>query len=73
MQAHAQAQNDETCIICGQTGTSGIHICHQLICDSCQRKMIETDVTDRKYKHYVKKLSKLRLNTAEKARQNEIR
>ncbi|WKB37190.1 sigma factor G inhibitor Gin [Terrilactibacillus sp. S3-3] len=33
-------------MICGHTKTSGIHICNQLICDSCQKEIVETDVNN---------------------------
>ncbi|MFC7394705.1 sigma factor G inhibitor Gin [Scopulibacillus cellulosilyticus] len=49
----------ETCIICEKQKRSGIHICDQLICDSCQKHIIETDVSDIKYQYILKKLSKL--------------
>ncbi|GGL63900.1 sigma factor G inhibitor Gin [Sporolactobacillus putidus] len=67
MQMHPQA--GETCMICGQVKQTGIHICNQLICDSCQKKIVETDVTDWKYRHYVNKLSRLQLKVTEQSEQ----
>ncbi|MDD9150670.1 MULTISPECIES: sigma factor G inhibitor Gin [unclassified Sporolactobacillus] len=69
MQMHSQT--GETCLICGQVKQTGIHICNQLICDSCQEKIVKTDVTDWKYKHYVNKLSQLRLKTMKQTEQTK--
>ncbi|MCO7176901.1 sigma factor G inhibitor Gin [Sporolactobacillus kofuensis] len=55
------ASKEETCIICGHQKAEGIHICNQLICDDCQKKIIETDVTDWKYKFFMNKLAKLQV------------
>lgn len=49
----------ETCMICDEQGIEGIHICDQLICDSCQKEILETDVTDKKYDFYLERLSRL--------------
>ncbi|MFX3619067.1 MAG: sigma factor G inhibitor Gin [Sporolactobacillus sp.] len=57
MQAHVPAS--EICVICGRQKKEGIHIRNQLICHSCQQKIVETDVTDWKYQHFVNRLSKL--------------
>lgn len=65
MQMNSQA--GETCVICGQANQTGIHICNQLICDSCQKKMVETDVTDWKYAYYIRKLSTLQLKATDHA------
>ncbi|MCQ2011207.1 MAG: sigma factor G inhibitor Gin [Sporolactobacillus sp.] len=54
-------QAKEACLICGREDVEGIHICNQLICDSCQKKIVETDVTDWKYKFYMNKLAKLQI------------
>ncbi|TGA95788.1 sigma-G inhibitor, Gin [Sporolactobacillus shoreae] len=51
----------ETCVICGQIKKSGIHLCNQLICDSCEKKIVETEVTSWKYRYYMNKLSALKL------------
>lgn len=61
MTAHAHMPVLEPCLICGQLKSGGIHIANQLICDSCQEKIVETDVTDWKYQHFVNKLSKLKM------------
>ncbi|WP_100486519.1 sigma factor G inhibitor Gin [Sporolactobacillus pectinivorans] len=70
MQKHQPA--GENCVICGQIKPGGIHICNQLICDSCQKKIVATDVTDWKYRYYMDKLSILKLTRvkepAEKAK-----
>ncbi|MCO7127701.1 sigma factor G inhibitor Gin [Sporolactobacillus shoreicorticis] len=61
MAMHKLNQAKEACLICGQENVEGIHICNQLICDSCQKRIVETDVTDWKYKFYMNKLAKLRI------------
>jgi hypothetical protein len=62
MAMQEQVPAEETCLICGRHEVEGIHICNQLICDSCQKRIVETEVTDWKYKYYMNKLAKLRLN-----------
>ncbi|TCP22572.1 inhibitor of sigma-G Gin protein [Scopulibacillus darangshiensis] len=59
MAVTAKKYTGETCMICNEKKAEGIHICDQLICDSCQKEMLETDVNDIKYHYYLKKLSKL--------------
>lgn len=66
MTMREQDQLEETCLICGRQNVEGIHICNQLICDSCQKKMVETDVTNWKYKFYMNKLAKLRIGQSER-------
>ncbi|WEG12755.1 sigma factor G inhibitor Gin [Pullulanibacillus sp. KACC 23026] len=50
---------NDTCIICDEKKDSGIYICNQLICHSCQKKIVETDVDDATYELLVKQLKKL--------------
>lgn len=49
----------ETCIICEKKKVSGIHICNQLICDSCQQEMVETGVENDRYQFFIQRLGKL--------------
>lgn len=49
----------ETCLICGETKKQGIHIFNQLICDSCEKEIVETNTDDVRYQEYIEKLSKL--------------
>jgi len=49
----------DTCIICEERKPSGIRICNQLICDSCQREMVKTGVDQDKYQFFIKKLGKI--------------
>ncbi|SFG76769.1 sigma factor G inhibitor Gin [Sporolactobacillus nakayamae] len=65
MTMREQDHLEETCLICGQQNVEGIHICNQLICESCQKKIVETDVTNWKYKFYMNKLAKLRIGQSQ--------
>ncbi|CAM3228484.1 sigma factor G inhibitor Gin [Sporolactobacillus spathodeae] len=60
-------QAGEICLICGQLKHEGIHIGNQLICYSCQDKIVATDVTDWKYRYFIKKLSKIKWDTKQPA------
>ncbi len=53
---------NDTCIICDEKKDSGIYICNQLICDSCQREIVETDVEEANYDRLIQKLKKLSIN-----------
>lgn len=57
---------NEKCIICEEEKSSGIYICNQLICESCQTKIVNTDVDDSDYMMLVRKLGKLSLTINEK-------
>lgn len=70
MAEHLRGMRTDTCVICGRTGP-GIRIGNQLICDSCEKKMVRTDVSDWKYRYYVEKLSAIRLAAREEARQSK--
>ncbi|RYL89800.1 sigma factor G inhibitor Gin [Sporolactobacillus sp. Y61] len=61
MAEEAHAPIHETCMICNQLKSEGLHIGNQLICDSCRRTIVKTDVTDWKYGFLIKKLSQLNL------------
>lgn len=62
---HQTPMND-TCIICEEKKESGVYICNQLICSSCQEKIVETEVDDATYPILVKQLKKLSLSLNEK-------
>ena len=49
----------DQCIICEKNEVSGIRICNQLICDSCQKEMVKTGVDNDKYQFFIKRLGKL--------------
>ncbi|HET7656858.1 MAG TPA: sigma factor G inhibitor Gin [Bacillales bacterium] len=49
----------ETCLICEEKKEVGIHICDRFICDSCERKLVNTDTGDAHYAYYLKKLRNL--------------
>ncbi|BBN97330.1 sigma factor G inhibitor Gin [Sporolactobacillus terrae] len=65
-------QTQEVCLVCGRHKTEGIHIFNQLICNSCQKKIVETDVTDWKYKYYMDKLAKLRIGKCKKGLETAV-
>ncbi|MCI1859048.1 MAG: sigma factor G inhibitor Gin [Sporolactobacillus sp.] len=60
MMSH-ESRGGEACIVCGRTDREGIHICHQLICDSCRERIVATDVTDQKYRYFLNKLAGLNI------------
>jgi hypothetical protein len=66
MTTREPGQLEETCLICGRQNVEGIHICNQLICNSCQKKIVDTDVTNWKYKFYMNKLAKLRIGQSQR-------
>lgn len=43
----------EKCIICQETGKTGIHLYTSFICTECEREIVETETDDPKYKYYV--------------------
>jgi hypothetical protein len=47
------------CIICGQVRDRGIHICGEFICESCEREIVKTDVTDEKYRYYIECMKRI--------------
>ncbi|WP_182201639.1 sigma factor G inhibitor Gin [Paraliobacillus salinarum] len=49
----------ETCGICQGNKEDGIHIYHFFICQSCERKMIETQPEDEQYSYFVDKLKQM--------------
>lgn len=49
----------EICLICEERKEDGIHICHRFICESCERKLVNTDTGDDRYVYYLKKLRNL--------------
>lgn len=52
-------QAGETCMICEEKKRTGIHICNQFICESCEQKLVHTDTGDASYAYYLKKLRSL--------------
>lgn len=55
----AKKQTGETCVICEQTKTAGIHLYTSFICTDCESTMTKTDTSDPKYKFYIQKLRKV--------------
>ena len=49
----------ETCVICEQEKSTGIHLYTSFICTECERKIISTDTSDPQYKFYIKQLKKI--------------
>ncbi|RYL88162.1 sigma-G inhibitor, Gin [Sporolactobacillus sp. THM7-4] len=71
MAMHAHSPAGEKCMICGEIKLTGIHICNQLICDSCHNQIVKTDVGDWKYQYYMKKLSKLKLKSVDDIKEHK--
>lgn len=46
------------CIVCEKKKEEGFHLYTSFICSECHQKIINTDVTDKKYRFYVKQLKK---------------
>lgn len=59
----AQHQLIETCVICENQKSKGIHLYTSFICSDCEHELIQTDTNDPKYKHFLKQLKKV--NTPE--------
>ncbi|WP_331000871.1 sigma factor G inhibitor Gin [Radiobacillus kanasensis] len=49
-------EHSETCGICEQEKTKGIHLYTLFVCSECEQDMIQTEPNDEKYKYYLKKL-----------------
>lgn len=55
-----EGQKKEKCSVCEQKQENGIHICDIYICESCEREIVNSDVTDEFYRYYLQKLRKLK-------------
>ncbi|MFB1051097.1 sigma factor G inhibitor Gin [Paraliobacillus sp. JSM ZJ581] len=53
----------EECGICHNSKKEGIHIYHFFICQSCERKIIETQPEDELYSYFVNKLKQINKRT----------
>ena len=49
----------ETCMICGQQQTEGLHIVEEFICADCEREMVHTDVWDAKYPFFIHQMKQV--------------
>ncbi|WP_255307028.1 sigma factor G inhibitor Gin [Paraliobacillus sp. PM-2] len=49
----------EECGVCHRKEKDGIHLYHLFICQSCERKMIETNPEDASYTYFVNKLKQI--------------
>jgi hypothetical protein len=59
----AQHRYEETCVICEQMKPKGIHLYTSFICIECEKDLIQTDMSNPKYKYFLKQLRKI--NTPE--------
>ncbi|MDB5084852.1 MAG: csfB [Bacilli bacterium] len=55
----AQTAPHETCIICGEQQEMGIHIGEKYLCLGCERKIVNTEVENKLYRTYVKKMRQI--------------
>lgn len=49
----------ETCVICGNIKSKGIHLYTHFICCDCESEMVSTDTSEEKYKYYLYQLRKV--------------
>lgn len=49
----------EKCGVCHRDKPNGIHIYHLFICQSCERKIIETNPEDPSYYYFINKLKQI--------------
>lgn len=59
MEKTVAQKTGETCLICEEKKEVGIHICDQFICETCERKLVNTDTGDSSYGFYLEKLRNL--------------
>ncbi|MGV4322099.1 sigma factor G inhibitor Gin [Bacillus mojavensis] len=52
-------KHHQTCIICEQEKSRGIHLYTKFICLDCERKVISTATSDPDYAFYVNKLKSI--------------
>jgi hypothetical protein len=55
----AQNQFGETCVICEQMKPKGIHLYTSFICIECEKELLQTEITNPKYKYFLKQLRKI--------------
>ncbi len=55
----AQNQFGETCVICEQMKPKGIHLYTSFICIECEKEMLQTEISNPKYKYFLKQLRKI--------------
>jgi hypothetical protein len=48
-----------SCIICGQPKAEGILIMSELICDDCEKEIVQTDVQDSRYPYFVSQMKQV--------------
>lgn len=50
----------ETCIICDQMKSKGVHIYTSFLCVDCEREIIRTPTNHPKYKQYLRRLKRIK-------------
>jgi hypothetical protein len=55
-----EGHNLERCSVCEQKKEAGIHICDIYICETCEREIVSSNVSDEFYRYYLQKLRKLK-------------
>ncbi len=59
MDSTSKKPDGETCVICEQKKSQGIHLYTSFICTQCEKKIISTETNDPQYKFYIKQLKKI--------------
>ncbi|MFC4075572.1 sigma factor G inhibitor Gin [Salinithrix halophila] len=52
------------CIVCRRECENGITVLEEFICRDCEVEIVNTDVTDKKYAHFVGKLRNIWIQEA---------
>lgn len=53
------SKEHDRCIVCGAADREGIRILARLICESCEREIVKTDVGDARYPYFIHQLRSL--------------
>lgn len=54
-----EEQKESICIVCGKSGSEGITIVSEFICEACESEMVHTDVKDDKYPFFIHQLKQI--------------
>ncbi|OYD06392.1 sigma factor G inhibitor Gin [Paludifilum halophilum] len=51
------------CIVCEEERVKGIRVLDEFICETCEKEIVNTEVEDQKYPHFVLQLRNIWLNS----------